>query len=157
MQAGSLFAELRRSSGGHRSLAAALEPLAAVLPPLLWPHRLISATSVLPSQHPPYLLLNIYRALGLLSSTQLPARESRAVKARHAVGQRGQNWGWEKMASAGVVLPHAHLTLTPVSPLSAGMWPPTTPGMAGLENDAPGLSVLESCWLNSHVREHLWR
>ena len=104
MQTGSPFAELRRSSGAHRLLAATLEPLAAVLPPLVWLHGLISALSILPSLHLPYLLLNIYHAPGLLSSAQLPAWESLAVKARHAVGQRGQSWRWEKMASAGVVL-----------------------------------------------------
>lgn len=83
---------------------AHIKPLAAVLPPLVWLHNPISANSVLPSLHPPYLLLNIYNVPVLLSSTQLPARESLAAKARHALGRHGQISGWEKMASAGIIL-----------------------------------------------------
>jgi len=66
-----------------------------------------SDCSVLASLHPPYLLLNIYHAVGLLSSTQLPARQSHEgeTRSRSAWAERG-----EKMALAGVVLLSRMLT-----------------------------------------------
>lgn len=96
------------------SISATPEPLGAVLPLLEGLHGLISATSVLPSLQPLCLLLSICRAAGLLSSTQLPAQGA-LLKARHAVGQRGQSWGWEKMDLLGWALSTTPLALTPES------------------------------------------
>lgn len=132
VQTGSFFAELRCSSSAHGSLAATLQPIAAVLPPLVRLHDLISAPSVLPSLHPPYLLLNIYHTLGLLSSTQLPAQESLTRKARHAGGPHGQSFGWEKgWSCSAACLAHSDSGVPSVSRHVA-----TPYSMTGLENDA---------------------
>lgn len=95
---------------GCTSISATPEPLGPALPLLEGLHSLISAASVLPSLPPLYSVLRIYRAAGLLSSTA-PCSESLAMKVRHAVGQRGQSWGWQKMVSAGVVPLHNTLAL----------------------------------------------
>lgn len=104
---------------------------------------------------PQYLLLNIYNTPELLSSTQLPARESLAARARRALGQRGQSWGWEKMASARVaLLCHAPASLLQCScgQQACGHASSTT----RLEDSAASLSSLERCWLNIYVRWCFW-
>lgn len=95
---------------GCISISATPEPLEPALPLLEGLHSLISAASVLPCLPSLYSVLRIYCAAGLLSSTA-PCLESLALKARHAVGQRGQSWGWQKMVSAGVVPLHNTLAL----------------------------------------------
>lgn len=85
-----------------------------------------------------------------------PCSESLAVKARHAVGQRGQSWGWEKVASAGVVLLHHTLACSHSSVPSISRHMATPSDVAGLENDAADLCILESSRLISHVRERSW-
>lgn len=126
-----LFAAMQPHCLGNERVQTGL-PIAAVLPPLEWLHGLISAPSVLPSLHPPYLLLNIYHALGLLSSTQLPAQESLTRKARHAVGQHEQSFGWEKgWYCSATCLPGSDSDVHSVSRHVA-----TPYSMAGLENDA---------------------
>lgn len=80
------------------------EPLGAVLPLDEGLHSLISAASVLLCPQPLYSVLSISHAVGLLSSTQLPAREACGDGRR--TGAAWAELPWENMASAGVVPVH---------------------------------------------------
>lgn len=150
VQAGSPRTQLQSFLGTHWLLAAALQPLAAHAAARPGFCSLCPSLSI-----PQYLLLNIYNTPKLLSSTLIPTRESLPARVRHALGQCGQSWGWEKMAFAWMAL----LCHTPASFLrcSCSQWVCGHPSsITRLEDSAASLSSLEHRWLNIYVRWCFW-
>ncbi|KAI1237635.1 hypothetical protein IHE44_0013718 [Lamprotornis superbus] len=121
---------------GCASILATPEPLGPVLP-------------LLEGLHAPVLTAQYLPCCRVAKQHSAPCSESLAEGET-----RGQSRGWQEMVSAGVGPLHSTPALLSLQSPLHGRHVAIPSGVAGLENDAAGLSILESCWLISHGSHH---